>query len=364
VSPHRRALLVAAAGLAARSPAAASAVQRGRALAFPRDHGAHLEARTEWWYATGWLDDGRLGFQVTFFRSRTGYAQGLPGRFAPRHLLFAHTAVSDVARQRHLHDERIVRWAGDPAAALGRASQADADVAIGRWALRRDGGGATEPARWLSTIAGRGFDLQLEMQRTQPVLLQGDAGFSRKGPEEAQASHYYSEPQLATRAQLALDGAPARSHEGRAWLDHEWSDELLHPQAVGWDWIGFNLFDGGALTAFQLRRRDGSALWTGGSFRAAGAASRSFADGEVRCTAGRRWRSAGTATEYPVEWLFDTPAGRWRVRALFDAQELDSRGSTGSIYWEGLSELLDGQGRRVGLGYLEMTGYAAPLRLG
>jgi hypothetical protein len=28
-----------------------------------------------------------------------------------------------------------------------------------------------------------------------------------------------------------------------------------------------------------------------------------------------------------------------------------------------LSELLDSQGRRAGLGYLEMTGYAAPLML-
>jgi predicted secreted hydrolase len=48
---------------------------------------------------------------------------------------------------------------------------------------------------------------------------------------------------------------------------------------------------------------------------------------------------------------------------LLDDQELDSRTSTGSIYWEGLSDLLDAQGRRVGRGYLEMTGYAAALKL-
>jgi predicted secreted hydrolase len=28
------------------------------------------------------------------------------------------------------------------------------------------------------------------------VLLQGKAGLSRKGPDESQASYYYSEPQL------------------------------------------------------------------------------------------------------------------------------------------------------------------------
>ena len=46
-----------------------------------------------------------------------------------------------------------------------------------------------------------------------------------------------------------------------------------------------------------------------------------------------------------------------------DAQELDSRASTGTVYWEGLSELLDARGRRIGRGYLEMTGYAAPIKV-
>jgi predicted secreted hydrolase len=79
--------------------------------------------------------------------------------------------------------------------------------------------------------------------------------------------------------------------------------------------------------------------------------------------AARAWMSPATRTRYPVEWAVDTPAGRFTVRALLDAQELDSRASTGAIYWEGLSELLDERGTRVGLGYLEMTGYAARLAL-
>ena len=33
----------------------------------------------------------------------------------------------------------------------------------------------------------------------------------------------------------------------------------MHPDAVGWDWIGMNLDDGSALTAFRLRREDGTA---------------------------------------------------------------------------------------------------------
>jgi predicted secreted hydrolase len=133
---------------------------------------------------------------------------------------------------------------------------------------------------------------------------------------------------------------------------------------VGWDWIGINLDDGSALTAFRLRRADGSALWAGGSFRAAGAAAaRAFGPDEVVFTPGRIWRSPGSGAGYPVEWTVATPAGTHGVRALMDAQEMLGRSATGTVYWEGLSTLHAADGRRVGLGYLEMTGYAGRLVL-
>jgi predicted secreted hydrolase len=357
-------------------------VRRGRPLQFPRDHGAHLGQRTEWWYATGWLhpgtddlgqaptrpgaDTGLLGFQVTFFRSRTGLARASLSRLAPRQLLFAHAAVTVLANGRHQHDQRLLRWSEDPLAPEGAAATDDARLHIGNWRLQRTG---TWPrGAWVARLPSQGFLIDIELQPTQPLLLQGDAGFSRKGPEERQASHYYSLPQLLARGTVQLDtakptGAPLL---GRAWLDQEWSDEILHPDAVGWDWIGINLFDGGALTAFQLRRADGSALWAGGSFRAAPGQARpqDFAPTGVSWQAGRRWRSPVSAASYPVDWRLQTPAGPFIVRALADAQELDGRGNTGAIYWEGLSELLDGTGQRIGLGYLEMTGYAGRLNMG
>ncbi|WP_201493766.1 lipocalin-like domain-containing protein [Rubrivivax sp. A210] len=338
--------------------AQAGAVQRGRVLAWPRDHGAHLEARTEWWYATGWLGLAggapALGFQLTFFRSRTGLAEGLKSRFAARHLLFAHAAVTLLGEGRHLHDQRVARWSGAADSALGHASTSDGAIALGGWTLRHDG------QAWQARLPAQGFALDLNLARSQPLLLQGEAGWSRKGPQEAQASHYVSEPQLLARGRATAGAAVT---EGRAWMDHEWSDELLHPEAVGWDWLGINLFDGSALTAFVLRRRDGSVLWAGGSWRVPGQPGRSFTPQEISLRPGRRWLSPSSGARYPVQWQVDTPQGRYELRALLDAQELDSRASTGTIYWEGLSELLGAGGRRVGLGYLEMTGYAAALRL-
>jgi predicted secreted hydrolase len=268
---------------------------------------------------------------------------------------------------------------------------------------RRDAADDSSTSVWTTSVDAPGFALDLEMRATQPLLLQGDAGFSRKGPDEAQASHYYSEPQLEVRGRLTQRGSrgghggasnpphtpdtpnvpstPNASSppntstaptirttldvQGRAWLDHEWSDTLMPNDAIGWDWIGMNLDDGRALTAFQLRRADGSAAWAGGSVRAPGAVqAQAFDANAVRFTQPlRRWRSAATGADYPVAWRIDCPAGVFEVRSLVDDQEIDARASTGTVYWEGLAALHDAQGVRVGWGYLEMTGYVGRLRV-
>jgi len=368
---RRRAWLACAlaGGPLAGAPLAQAAAPQGasrRALAFPADFGAHPDTRIEWWYLTGTLlaAGETLGFQITFFRSRTDVAADQPSRFAARQLVFAHVALSDLRAGRLRHDQRIAR------AGFGIADTREGDtaVALRGWTLTRSGSAAA--SRYLahadSDSAGFGFDLAFDT--TQPLLLQGDAGFSQKGPAPASgstavpASHYYSHPHLAVSGTLRREGR-SQAVTGTAWLDHEWSNALLDPQAVGWDWIGMNLADGSALTAFRLRRADGSALWAGGSFRSKGGTVQSFAADAVRFTPLRRWQSPASKASYPVEWTIDTPAGRYTVKTLLDNQELDSRSSTGSIYWEGLSELLGANGQRVGQGYLEMTGYAGALAL-
>ena len=333
-------------------------VRPGVPVVFPSDFGSHPEYRTEWWYVTGSLraPAREFGFQVTFFRSRVDVAQGSGSRFAARQLLFAHAALTDLQGRQLLHDQRIAR-AGF---GIAEASTTDTDVKLRDWTLRRRG--AVGQSLYETVLPARGFGLDLRIRETQPLLLQGHSGYSRKGPRAEQASYYYSQPQLEVQGRIGL-GRDTHAVQGRAWLDHEWSEALLDDEAVGWDWIGMNLDDGSALTAFRLRRRDGSALWAGGSFRAAGGEARSFAPEEVRFVPGRTWTSPATRATYPVEWQLETPAGRHVVHARLDAQELDSRGSSGAVYWEGLSELLDADGRRVGSGYLEMTGYAGRLRL-
>ena len=361
LQPQRRLLLAGLGSLAgcavlATSPNPAHALPV-MALRFPRDRGAHPKFRIEWWYITGQAfssgaNSRRFGFQVTFFRTRVEDTQGMTSRFAAKQLLFAHAAVTDVAGQKLWHDQRIAR------SGFGVASASEQDMAIKLrdWSLKADG------ARYSADLPAADFGLRLQFEETQSVLLQGNQGLSRKGPDESQASYYYSQPQLAVRGSLHIKGQNF-DVTGKAWLDHEWSDELLHPSAVGWDWIGMNLDDGSALTAFRLRDKDGAAVWAGGSFRSAAGELRIFSPSEVRFTPLRRWKSPVTQITYPVQWTLSSPAGQHTVSAVIDSQELDSRRSTGSIYWEGLSELRDAQGQRVGMGYLEMTGYGQALRL-
>lgn len=325
-----------------------------RRIAFPADHGAHPDLRTEWWYITGHVTAGdrTFGFQVTFFRSRVDATQQMQSRLAAKQLVFAHAAVTDVAGRKLWHDQRIAREG------LGIAGVAtdDARLRLRDWSLVREG------ETWRAQVPGADFQLDLSCTPTQPVLLQGRQGLSRKGPDAAQASYYYSLPQLAVRGRLTLRGRPFEV-AGKAWLDHEWSEALMHREAVGWDWIGMNLDDGSALTAFRLRRRDGGTLWDGGSFRSPDGALYVASPGETEFRPGRRWTSPASNASYPVEWVVRTPADFYAVRAVLDDQELDSRASTGAIYWEGLSDLVDSNGRKVGRGYLEMTGYASRLRL-
>jgi len=340
-----------------------------RPLVFPRDHGSHPDLRTEWWYITGQALAGgrRWGFQVTFFRSRVDAAQGMQSAFAARQLVFGHAALTDVQGRKLHHDQRIARTGFG----IAEAAERDTDVRLRDWSLVRADGSAPGTSRYTARVQGAQFALDLTFDTTQPLLLQGSAGLSRKGPEPSQASHYYSQPQLAVGGHITLDGrrmaVDERSapQDRSAWLDHEWSEALMHPDAVGWDWIGMNLQSGAALTAFRLRRADGSALWAGGSWRAAGdAAPTVFGAGDVSFTPLRHWQSGVTGARYPVEWQVATPRGRFTVQAVLDDQELDSRGSTGAVYWEGLSRLSDASGHAVGQGYLEMTGYARRLELG
>ncbi len=335
------------------------AVLQSRPIIFPRDYGAHPGFRTEWWYVTGWLERAGAepcGFQITFFRSRTGHADANPSRFAPRQLLFAHAALALPEHGKLIHEERSAR------AGVGgvRYSETDTAVAIGDWSFVRE----AQTGAYQARLSGRDLDMAIAFAPAGPPVLQGENGYSQKGPRPEQASYYYSEPQLKVNGRVAAGrGAGRREWQatGRAWLDHEWSSTLLDERAAGWDWIGINFDDGGSLMAFRIRTADGATLWSHAARRdARGRVLKEAA--EVRWTPKRTWNSPRSQARYPVAMEVVAGGEVLLLQPLMDDQEIDARMSTGGFYWEG-AVVVSAAGKQVGRGYLELTGYAGKLKL-
>ena len=330
ISSWRRRLLLA--GLGCGVPAWASRVDYptvtpNRRLVFPRDHGAHPEYRVEWWYVTGWLD-APYGFQITFFRARPEQESDNPSRFNPKQILFAHAALSDPKRGRLLHDQRAAR-AGF---SLAHAEIDRTGVWIDDWSLVLEG------ARYQARIAARDFEFEFTFLAHDAIVLQGESGYSRKGHRPEEASYYYSRPQLGVVGRLN-----GQAVSGTGWLDHEWSSAYMAPEAVGWDWAGINLRNGGAVMGFRMRDKAGGTH---------------YAPPGVRMRPLRTWKSPRTGVEYPVSMQLND----LRLEPLMDDQELDSRLSTGTIYWEGAVRAFE-RDAEVGRGYLELTGYWRPMKL-
>lgn len=304
-------------------------VTPGHRLEFPRDHGAHPGYRQEWWYVTGWLNaNGEdLGFQVTFFRARPDIETANPSNFTPRQVILAHAAISDPRHGRLRHDERAARTA----LGLAGSGEGNTRVWVDDWILE------LKKDAYVARIQAREFSLDLQFDSENVPVLQGDAGFSRKGNRPGEASYYYSRPQLKVAG--VVNGKPVT---GTAWLDHEWSSQYMAAGAAGWDWCGINLDDGNALMAFRMRDKDGKTT---------------YAPHGVSFEVLRTWKSPRTGTSYPVAMLVNNDL---RLEPLMDDQELDARASTGTIYWEGAVRAMRA-GKQVGRGYLELTGYWRPM---
>jgi predicted secreted hydrolase len=349
-------VLLLAARLCQAAPPAFAPVTPGRALAFPADFGAHPDYRTEWWYVTGWLerpDGSPLGFQVTFFRSRTASDPANPSAFAPKQLIIGHAALSDPALGRLVHDQRSAR----EGFGLAWAKPGNTDLKLDDWRMLRAADGS-----YTVNLRAQQMALDLRLVPTQPLLLQGVGGYSRKGALPEHASYYYSEPQLKVSGRIARTGGAMEAVRGSAWLDHEWSSQALQPEASGWDWVGANLDDGSALMAFQIRSKQGGKLWAHAILRDAAGKVTQYAPEQVSFTPQARWKSPRTDAVYPVATTITLGTTQWQVTPWQPDQELDSRRSTGAVYWEGAVTIAR-DGKPAGRGYLELTGYVRPMQL-
>ena len=329
-----------------------------RSYVLPEDHGPHFDFQTEWWYYTGHLRAGELryGFQLTFFRR--GLSPGPPpdeDGLATNQIYFAHLALTDPTAGRHVFAERWSRGAAGWAGA--RASPFSVWLEDWRVEAVRDDGGRV---RLFAQEGPLILDLELESQK--PLARHGDRGLSPKSEEPGNASHYIGYTRLHARGHLTTEGQ-THAVSGEAWFDHEWSTSALGPEAVGWDWFSLQLDDQTELLYFQIRREDGSVEPVSGGtlVRRDGRTVRVSAQ-EVSLTVLDRWTSPETGTTYPARWRLALPKEDLDlvVEPLMPDQEM----RTSFVYWEGAVRLSGTRNRRPirGLGYVELTGYAATMQ--
>ncbi len=325
-----------------------------RPFTFPRDHGPHPTFRTEWWYWTGNLatrDGRRFGFQLTFFRTAlTAEAPARGSAWGTNQVYLAHFAVTDVAGGRFQARGRTERFA----LGLAGAQSEPFRVWLDDWEAR--GEGATGlPVRLRATEGDTAIDLTLDGGK--PVVLQGDGGLSRKGPERGNASYYYSLTRMPARGAVTVGG---RRFEvtGLAWMDREWSTSALGAELAGWDWIALQLDDGRDLMFYRLRRKDGDAdRFSAGTIVDSAGGAQALSLDEVRLEPVGAWTSPRSGARYPARWRLHMPelTLELEVTPVLADQELD----VGTRYWEGAVTVSGAErGRTVsGRGYVEMVGY-------
>jgi predicted secreted hydrolase len=341
-----------------------------RPLQFPVDHGPHDEYQTEWWYYTGNLagpDGRRFGYQLTFFRrALTPPTAGAPLRdssWASNQAYMAHFAVTDAAAERHLAFERLSRGA----AGLAGAQAEPFEVWLEDWSVSQ-----VAPGTYRLVAAQDGVALDLLLEDRRGPVLQGQNGYSRKGPEPGNASYYYSFTRLVTSGSVT-SGGETIAVSGASWMDHEFSTSALSAGQIGWDWFSIQLDEAGdsgenqpiaptEIMVFQIRRDDGSIdPYSSMMLIYPDGATQPLAQSEFSIEASASWSSPQTGAVYPARWRIQAQAAGidLTLLPLIADQELNLT----YAYWEGAARISGSiAGQAVsGFGYAELTGYAGSM---
>ena len=339
----RRALAQGFAGLGKETEGFA-AVTPGKTFTFPADHGPHPDYRIEWWYLTANLVDSAgtaLGAQWTLFRQATRPGAQQEG-WANQQIWMGHAAVTRA--DTHRYSEKFAR---------GGVGQADVEATpfrawIDEWEMR--GGQAMREdsiAPLELNAAAADFSYTLRLDADRPLVLQGDAGYSRKSERE-QASYYYSQPFFKAAGRITIDGKPV-DVTGLAWMDREWSSQPLASDQTGWDWLSLHFNSGEKLMLYRMRQTDGhnyaSANWI-----LLDGNPQQIASADIGMTSTTFTEIEGR--KIPTAWQIAIP----RFALALECVPLNNRSWMGTSfpYWEGPISF---GGSHSGVGYLEMTGY-------
>ncbi|MEO5966357.1 MAG: lipocalin family protein [Candidatus Limnocylindrales bacterium] len=351
-------------------PSAAPRLPDPQPVVLPRDDGPH-DRMTEWWYYTGHLratDGQRFGFEYVVFRAERG---GFPVTWA------SHLALTDETGSAFHYAQRTeigTQVDGSPRGPDGKPDGFALTVAgmdptgaappgSSPWTMTGTGGtdrlAAAATGAEVSGDPVAGFGLALALSARKAPALHGVDGWIDFGP--AGGSYYYSRTDMAATGSVRL-GDETLEVTGDAWFDHQWGD-FISVGGGGWDWFAVNLDDGTDLTISLVRAADGSYPLVYGTLVAPDGATRHLGPADLAVDVTDRWTSPATGARYPAGWTVSIPGERLVIalRPTVAHQELDTRASTGVVYWEGSQRVTATRdGAPVGgSAYVELTGYAA-----
>jgi predicted secreted hydrolase len=326
-----------------------------RQFTFPRDHGPHPDYGIEWWYFTGNLStkDNRLfGYQLTLFRIGLGNDEvERKSNWSTSQIYMGHLALSDVKNQKFYAFERFSRESMGLAGALV-TDDGSFRVWIEDWII--DGVGSDRPyVRILGTEGDLKIDLVLESSK--PITLNGESGFSRKNREVGGASYYYSSTRMVTNGSLTL-GQQNFKVSGLSWMDREWSTSALSEMQAGWDWFGLQLSDGRDLMLYQLIKKSGNLDDnSSGTLVEENGSSKFLNSDDFVITNLDHWKSNISGTKYPSKWRIKIPDQEIDITVMpyFRNQEFNAV----VRYWEGATSVKGVSNNRdvTGSGYVEIT---------
>ncbi len=337
----------------------------GRVLAFPRDHGAHPEYKTEWWYYVGHLKTAAgesFGYQLTFFRVALRKIQKLRkpdprarSAWSLNAVYFAHLAFTDPARRTFVFRDR----AGRGALGLSGAAPGTMQVWIDDWQAALVGDEFHLKAQ------DEGVGLDLKLKPAKPPALHGDGGYSQKSEKFDSASYYYSLSRLDTRGTIVVAGRTLPV-TGLSWMDHEFFTSAMAPGLAGWDWFSLQLADGWEVMLYLLRHKDGAVdPASSGTLIDPQGNTRHLKLSDFTVKPTGAWTSPHTQTKYPAGWEITIPGAGYRLTLIptLPDQEIRAQAPARVTYWEGEVKI-EGAKNGVpvqGLGYAELTGYAGGL---
>lgn len=327
-------------------------------LEFPKNHGAHPEYKTEWWYFVGHLRAATgetFGYELTFFR--VGLHPSLETKSAWRSdsLYLTHFALTDDKNEKFYHAERSSRGNfGEAGAAVGKL-----DVWNGDWRATLTGDNMNIKA------STPDFGFSLALTPTKPIALHGVNGFSKKGPELGEASYYSTFTRLAGTGTVNIKNKDYEIVRAQGWMDHEVTSQELPEGVAGWDWFAIQLFSFEEIMVYGLRQKDGSkSPFSKGSYVDPAGELTNLKPDDFLIEILDHWTSEKTNTTYPSKWHITIPSleKEFIVTPTVAEQELITTRTTGVTYWEGRCLVTDPKsGQLLGEAYTELTGYDTPL---